>query len=275
MHKLRGARVLVAEDNPTNQRVAQLILESGGHLVTIVESAELALDLLERGGFDVALFDLSMPGVSGLEALKLYRFSTKTPIPILILSANVTTDVIAECQNAGAAEFVPKPLRASYLLGAVERHLATHADAQAVSVRPPRTEDRPSLSLIDTPAIDLEALNELARISTDTTFVERLIRGFRSDTERLVSDMIESLSTRRYESVKDAAHALKGGAASVGATELTQFAKRIEKANHESLRLRAAQWIEELQQTSNRALTLLEQQIKERDADRASPNGGY
>ena len=87
--------------------------------------------------------------------------------------------------------------------------------------------------------------------------------------------MIESLSTRRYESVKDAAHALKGGAASVGATELTQFAKRIEKANHESLRLRAAQWIEELQQTSNRALTLLEQQIKERDADRASPNGGY
>jgi two-component system sensor histidine kinase RpfC len=275
VHKLRGARILVAEDNSTNQRVAQLILESGGHVVTIVENGELALDLLERGGFDVALFDLSMPVVSGLEALKLYRFSTKAPIPILILSANVTTEVIAECQNAGAAEFVPKPLRASHLLEAIERHLATHADAQAASPRPLRTEDRPSLSLIDTPAIDLEVLDDLARISTDATFVERLIRGFRSDTERLVNDIIESLSTRRYEAVKDAAHALKGGAASVGATELTQFAKRIEKANHESLRLRAALWIEELQQTSNRALTLLDQQIEVRDAGRVSPNGGY
>jgi two-component system sensor histidine kinase RpfC len=274
VHKLRGARVLVAEDNSTNQRVAQLILESGGHVVTIVENGDLALDLLDRGGFDIALFDLSMPTVSGLEALKLYRFTAKAPIPILILSANVTPEVIAECQNAGAAEFVPKPLRASYLLEAIERQLATHADAQAAYPRPLRTEDRPSLSLIDTPPIDLEVLDELARISTDTTFVERLIRGFRSDTERLVNEIIESLSTRRYEAVKDAAHALKGGAASVGATELTQFAKRIEKANHESLRVRAAVWIEEMQQTANRALTLLDEQIEERDASRASPNGG-
>lgn len=274
VHKLRGARVLVAEDNSTNQRVARLILESGGHAVTIVENGELALDLLERGGFDIALFDLSMPIVSGLEALKLYRFSTKSPIPILILSANVTTEVIADCQNAGAAEFVPKPLRASHLLEAIDRHLTTHADAQAVSPRPLRTEDKPSFTLIDTPPIDQEVLNDLARISTDPTFVERLIRGFRSDAERLVSDIVGSISTRRYEAVKDAAHALKGGAASVGATELTQFVKRLEKANHESLRLRAAQWIEELQQTSNRALVQLDQHIKERDVERASPSGG-
>jgi two-component system, sensor histidine kinase RpfC len=73
--KIRGARILVAEDNPTNQRVAQLILESGGHRVTIVNNGESALDALERASFDLALFDLSMPIVSGLEALKLYRFS--------------------------------------------------------------------------------------------------------------------------------------------------------------------------------------------------------
>ncbi len=53
-----------------------------------------------------------MPVVSGLEALKLYRFSTPKPIPVLILSANVTTECIGECQRAGAAEFIPKPLRA-------------------------------------------------------------------------------------------------------------------------------------------------------------------
>ena len=89
-----------------------------------------------------------------------------------------------------------------------------------------------------------------------------------------MSDIVGSISARRYEAVKDQAHALKGGAASVGATELTQFVKRLEKATHESLRLRAAQWIEELQQTSSRALMQLDQHIKQRDVERALPNGG-
>jgi two-component system sensor histidine kinase RpfC len=105
VHRLRGARILVAEDNPTNQRVAQLILESGGHHVTIVENGEKALDALERGGFDVALFDLSMPLISGMEALKLYRFTTPTPIPVLILSANVTTEAIDECHRSCPSRF--------------------------------------------------------------------------------------------------------------------------------------------------------------------------
>src|SRR5678816_799283 len=129
VHRIRGARILVAEDNPTNQRVAQLILESGSHVVTIVENGEAALDALENGPFDLALFDLSMPVISGLQALKLYRFTTAKPIPVLILSANVTPETIAECERAGAAEFIPKPLRASHVLDAIERHLASEATA--------------------------------------------------------------------------------------------------------------------------------------------------
>ena len=123
--KIRGSRILLAEDNPTNQRVAQLILESGGHRVTIVSNGEAALDALECASFDLALFDLSMPIVSGLEALKLYRFSTPNPIPVVILSANVTTEIIAECRRVGAAEFIAKPIRAASLLDAIERHLAS------------------------------------------------------------------------------------------------------------------------------------------------------
>jgi len=274
VHKLRGARILVAEDNATNQRVAQLILESGGHSVTIVENGEAALDALERGGFDVALFDLSMPVVSGLEALKLYRFTEKNPIPVLILSANVTTDVIAECQAAGASEFISKPLRASVLLSAIERHLATEAENRVAVAPPVRTEERAQFSVVDTPPVDQEVLNDLARISSDPTFVERLILGFHSDTERLVNEIVEAISQRRYEAVKDIAHALKGGAASVGATQLTQLARRFEKANHDSLRLKAAQWIEELRQTSQRALAELDQRIKVFQTDRASPRNG-
>ncbi|TMG85825.1 MAG: response regulator, partial [Betaproteobacteria bacterium] len=262
--KIRGARVLVAEDNPTNQRVTQLILESGGHHVTIVDDGEKALDALEHGSFDLALFDLSMPIVSGIEALKLYHFTTSTPIPVLILSANVTTEVIAQCQQAGCAEFLPKPIRPTILLDAIERHLAETASEIRSYAPPPRTDERPSLTLIDTPVIDSTVLADLGRLSTDPTFVERLLRGFRADTERLVRVISDSLAARRYEDVKDAAHALKGGAGSVGASQLVQLAIRFEKASYETLRVRAAHWMEELARASTATLSALEQHLEER-----------
>jgi two-component system sensor histidine kinase RpfC len=272
VHKLRGVRILVAEDNPTNQRVAQLILESRGHHVTIVENGEKALDALERGGFDIALFDLSMPLVSGIEALKLYRFTTKNPIPVVILSANVTTEAIDECHRAGAAEFISKPLRASFVLDAIERHATLDASRSSGPSRPPiAIEDRPPLTVVDVPPLDPTVLDDLARISTDATFVERLLRGFKGDTERLATQIAEALVKRRYELVKDAAHALKGGAASVGATQLTQLATRIEKATHDTLRLKAAQFTEELDGAVTRTLRELERHLEQRRRNDTSP----
>jgi two-component system, sensor histidine kinase RpfC len=261
VQRIRGARILVAEDNATNQRVAQLILESGGHVVTIVQNGEEALDALEESAFDLALFDLSMPVVSGLQALKLYRFTTQKPIPILILSANVTTEVIAECEQAGAAEFVPKPLRASHLLDAIERHLAS-----GIAATPPlpRPDQKPQLAVVDTPTVDEAVLEDLCTLSADPTFVRRLVAGFRSDAERLVQEITTAMTERRYEAVRDCAHALKGGAASVGASQLSQLARRFEQAAPESLRMKAAQWIEELLKTTNASLELLERYVQAR-----------
>ena len=262
--KIRGARVLVAEDNPTNQRVTQLILESGGHHVTIVNNGEAALDALEHEDYDVALFDLSMPVMSGLEALKLYRFSTPDPIPVLILSANVTTEVIAECQRAGASEFVAKPIRAGMLLDAIDRHIATQGAGNPVQTASPRTDERPTLTIIDTPAVDPRVLEDLQRLSSDPTFVERLLRGFRTDAERLVREISDALAARRYQEVKDAAHALKGGAGSVGATQLVALSVRFEHADYDTMRLKAAAWTEELSRAASNVLAALEAHLQER-----------
>jgi two-component system, sensor histidine kinase RpfC len=268
VRKLRGARILVAEDNATNQRVAQLILESRGHIVTLADNGESALDALERGSFELALFDLSMPSVSGLEALKLYRFSQPKPIPILIVSAHVTTDVILECQKAGAAEFIAKPLRASVLLDAVDRHLAARAEEVATPLPP---EERIPLAVVAVPPLDATVVDELAQLSADPTFLDRLMRGFQSDTQRLVNELSAALAQRKYDVVADVAHALKGGAASVGASQLTQLALRIEKASNETLRLRSAQLIQELLQAATRAISAVDDLLAERRQKRQTP----
>src|SRR5262249_48308534 len=161
-----------------------------------------------------------------IEALKLYRFSNPDPIPILILSANVTTEVIAECQRAGASEFVPKPIRAGMLLDAIDRHLASPVTEAQPQVIP--NNERPKLTLIDTPPVDPRVLQDLQNLSSDPTFLERLLGGFRSDAERLATEIGDALAARRYQDVKDAAHALKGGAGSVGATQLVALSIRFE-----------------------------------------------
>ena len=129
---------------------------------------------------------------------------------------------------------------------------------------PPRAEERPTLTVIGTPIVDQNVLRDLERLSTDRTFVERLLRGFHSDTERLVKSISDALAARRYEEVKDAAHALKGGAGSVGASQLVQLAVRFEKASYELLRMKSAVWMEELTHAANAALAALDQHVEAR-----------
>jgi two-component system sensor histidine kinase RpfC len=155
-------------------------------------------------------------------------------------------------------------------LDAIDRHLSLIGE-RSFSRPPITSEDRPQLTVVDVPPLDELVLSDLAKLSRDETFVERLLRGFRSDTERLASLIADALAQRKYEAVKDAAHALKGGAASVGATQLTQVATRLEKATHDVLRLKAAQFTEELHGTVARTLDALEAHLKKQRKDEASP----
>jgi len=261
--RIRGARVLVAEDNATNQRVTRLILESGGHYATIVNNGDEALDALERGGFDIALFDLSMPVVSGLEALKMYRFTATNAIPILMLSANVTPEIMEQCHAAGAAEFVQKPVRASFLLDAIDRNLADRA-GEFSSFEFAKSDARPVLAALEAAPLDASVIKELANLSRDPTFEERLLRGVRSDCAQLVEKILTGLSQRKYDDVSNAAHALKGAAGSVGAGLWVQFAIRLEKLSPEALFLKAAAMTRELLRITQRTNAALDAHIESR-----------
>lgn len=267
--RIRGARVLVAEDNATNQRVTQLILESAGHFATIVNNGDEALDALERGGFDIALFDLSMPVVSGLEALKMYRFVATKPIPVLILSANVTAEAMDHCHAAGAAEFVKKPVRASLLLDAIDRNLADRA-GEFHEVSPAGHENPRSIAMIEVAPLNPTVIADLAKLSRDPTFEERLLRGVRDDCAKLVERIITALAQRNYEDLGDAAHALKGAAGNVGAALWVQFAERLEKSDNKTLNAKAGALAQELTRITQRTNVVLDEYIESRSRQKLS-----
>jgi two-component system, sensor histidine kinase RpfC len=263
----RRGRILVAEDNSTNQRVAQLILESRGHRVSIVNNGEAALDALEAGGFDIALFDLSMPGLSGLEALKVYRFTASKPIPVLILSANVTKDAINDCQQAGAAEFIAKPLRASILLNAIDRHLVENPATGTVAVDESAFVQQASGN--DSADVDQSVLQDLSQLSKDPTFVDRLIDGYRTDLERLLAEISDGISRQDFDAVRDAAHALKGGSASVGALRLAAIATKLNDADNRTMNEYAYDWGSELRLAAQVTLAKLQEHSASRQSKRS------
>ena len=127
-----GLSVLVADDNPTNRKVVQLILASAGAEVICVEDGLEAVEACQKRAFDVILMDLQMPRMDGLTAIRTIRGreaeSRLARTPIVVLSANVMSEHRAASAAAGADDHLGKPFRAEDLIGAVNRAVQPAAE---------------------------------------------------------------------------------------------------------------------------------------------------
>jgi len=210
----RRYQILVAEDNPTNQRVIVGVLERAGHRVRVVENGEQALDILENERFDVIIMDLNMPELGGLDAARAYRFidPEAAQVPIIMLSADVTSEAMKECDDAGIDAFLPKPVEARKLLDTIAS-LVTQRAAEA-SV--------PAGAADAMPVINAVTLAELELISSGSGFMPELINGFIQDGEALLRQMEAAVAARQYDSLRDLVHAMKGSAVTLGAEQLSK-----------------------------------------------------
>jgi len=131
---LEGVRVLLAEDHPTNQKVIQLILDTVGIDLTIVDNGQLALDALARETFDIVLMDMQMPELDGLSATTLLRereAAENAPrMPVIMLTANAMDEHVKGSLAAGADRHISKPVRAMELLDAIASLIFTAPDVE-------------------------------------------------------------------------------------------------------------------------------------------------
>lgn len=208
----RRYQILVAEDNAVNQRVIVGILERAGHRVRVVGDGEQALDVLENERFDVIIMDLNMPELGGLDAARAYRFMDpeSLQVPIIMLSADVTSETMKECEDAGIDAFLPKPVEARRLLDTIANLVAKRAAA------PVTKDDAGGASAVINPA----ALAELELINSGSSFMPELINGFIQDSEALLRQMEAAVAAGQYDTLRDLVHAMKGSAVTLGAEQL-------------------------------------------------------
>jgi len=119
----RPLRVLLAEDNPVNQRVAQLLVQSWGHRVTVAGDGERALEALSEAPFDVVLMDVQMPTLDGLEATRRLREREREAgghVPVIAMTANAMKGDRETCLEAGMDDYLAKPIDAPALFDRLE-----------------------------------------------------------------------------------------------------------------------------------------------------------
>lgn len=216
-------RILVAEDNAVNQRVIRGLLEHAGHEVTMADNGEEALLLLESSpdGFSLAVMDMHMPGLSGPEIVKCWRFMEKGHLPIIMLTADARGEAEQQCRESGADDFLTKPVNSRELLAKVAQ-LAQPANNGSGNVA--------SKGLRADPAVlDESALKELAEFGGGMEFVRDLIEDFRQDSSRALQATHQALEDRDYGSWKDQLHTLKGGASDVGAQAMAEACAEAER----------------------------------------------
>jgi two-component system sensor histidine kinase RpfC len=220
----RKLNILIADDNRTNQRVVAKILERAGHQSSVVGNGEEALDALEQASFDLVLMDVNMPVMNGIEAAKLYRFTALglPHVPIIALTADITPEVAQRCKEAGMDACLTKPIEPLRLLEVLERMVPADtedtepASAPAVTDITLHPRFRPATAL---PAIDLKVLGELEALG-GKPFLTELIREFVNDAEVLVQSIAAAAEAVDVRVFRDQAHALRSGAANIGAKGL-------------------------------------------------------
>jgi CheY-like chemotaxis protein len=123
--KKLSLNILLAEDNPINQKLAVSLLEKQGWKVTIANNGKEAVDLIEKDNFDLVLMDVQMPEMDGVEATKIIREREKKTgkhIPIIALTANAFKDDKKKCLDAGMDDYTSKPIKIQELFEIIEKH---------------------------------------------------------------------------------------------------------------------------------------------------------
>jgi PAS domain S-box-containing protein len=213
-------RILIAEDNSVNQKLAVSMLEKIGYRADVTGNGVEALEALERQPYDVVLMDVQMPEMDGLEATRrIHERWPGTERPYVIAAtANAMQEEKQACFVAGMDDYLSKPIRIKELVAALGRTRPQGASE-------PSSER--SLSQTADSNVDAKAL-EVLRESFDDGLVAELIGTFLEEAPSLVETAKAAVEAPDSETLQRAAHTLKSNAATFGATSLADLCRELE-----------------------------------------------
>jgi signal transduction histidine kinase/CheY-like chemotaxis protein len=247
-------RILLAEDNAVNQKVAVNILRRFGYHPDVAGNGKEVIEALRRQPYDLILMDVHMPEMDGLEATRQVRaeWPDGTGPRIMAMTAGVLPDEMQACSTAGMDGFLTKPISIGELRALLEG-----------SVGPERTRMAPANSVAP---LDPETVERLFELATDEDDVaNEIIQSFVGDTPPVLASMRESIAVHDADRISSLAHYLKSSCGVVGAVAMTRLCRNLEDREQTSSVHGAADLVSRLETEFDRAVDALHTELRKRD----------
>ena len=264
-------RILLAEDNVVNQKVALLLLEKQGYRADIASNGIEVLEALSRQPYDVVLMDVQMPKMDGLMATRqiCQELSLDCRPRIIALTANAMGEDRQMCLDAGMDDYLAKPIQIKELVRALNRckPIGEISDAPTDAIdrivpdaEIPIIEDKP----IETPPLDpsiLQALRDMAG-SRAPEIIAEIVDSFLEDTPHQFAQLQEAIDTDDVQKLRLSAHALRSASANLGAMGFSDLCKSLENLARSGTTQGASHYLNSLTTEYHRVEIALQ---KERD----------
>jgi len=285
--KRRGMRILLAEDNPVNQKLAVVLLQKAGFSVDVVENGLQAVGKAKQGKYNAVLMDVQMPEMDGLEATMRIRQEAKPGerIPIIAMTAHALKGDRERCLEAGMDDYISKPLDPRLLLKKLDQWMETGTDeaslaeadkeleSQDYSTRPEAfpfegnalsldeglfgetadvSERVPPVTTVrpfieEGPEPPLDEKAALPRFDNDRAFFLEMCHDFMKNLPARMEELSSSLEKKDAATFSRAAHNLKGVSANFNANAVNRIAEELERLGRQDELEQAGPWLEQLE----------------------------
>lgn len=229
---IRGASILLVEDNEINQQVATEILSQEGFIVEVAENGKEAIDTLAIKEFDCVLMDVHMPVMDGYTATGLLRQQSRyDDLPIIAMTANATLKDQEQARDVGMNAHVAKPIEQPKLFRVLSEYI--HPLDRSVVPAPERKSMAPKTKLATFASLEgIDTNAGLARVGHNAELYSEILQKFRKNSLSFIDELKSAIEQGDLESASRLAHTLKGVSASLGANKLAEHAAVLETTLH-------------------------------------------
>lgn len=253
-----GLRILLAEDNPVNQEVAQQMLQKRGHTVTIASNGREALKLVAESEFDLILMDIQMPEMDGFQSTAAIRELEKKGsrrTPIVAMTAHAMKGDRERCLEGGMDGYVSKPVQSKLLYETIENITTTGHVAAPV----PQVSSR---GRVERKSVNIDEI--LDRLGGNVGLLQSVVAVFEEDSPGQMARIQAAIKNGDAQALMVAAHTLKGSLLVLSADRASTAALELEKLGRQSRMQGAAAWFAILETEVAAVATDLQKIVKER-----------